>query len=169
MTVASHLSRARTEKGAGLIVLVDPDKMDLRRLPHFISLCEDAEVDAFFVGSSILVQHGFDAFVKELKSLTLLPVIGFPGSINQISPSLDAILFLSIISGRNPEYLIGQHIHAAPLIKSYGVEPLSTGYMLIESGRLTTAQYISGSLPLPRTKPDVAAATGLAAEMMGMQ
>lgn len=169
MSISSQLQTTLDEKGGGLIVLVDPDRLTASQLPKFVDLCEAADVDAFFIGSSILVQDGFDAFVREFKQLTRLPVIGFPGSINQISPSLDAILYLSIVSGRNPEYLFGQHIHAAPLIRSYGIEPLSTGYMLIESGKLTTAQYMSNSLPIPRSKPDVAAATGIAAEMMGMQ
>ncbi|NND70766.1 MAG: geranylgeranylglyceryl/heptaprenylglyceryl phosphate synthase [Rhodothermales bacterium] len=169
MLTQDYLKKTIDEKGAGLLVLVDPDRLDEHQLPRFAQLCEDAEVDAFLVGSSILVQQDFDDFVCSFKSATSLPVIGFPGSINQISASLDAILFLSIISGRNPEYLFGQHVHAAPIIQRAELEALSTGYMLIESGRLTTAQYISGSLPLPRNKPEVAAATGLAAQMMGMK
>jgi len=150
-------------------VLVDPDRLSVERIGNYSSVCEEAGVDAFLVGSSILIQSDFDSFVTTLKNATSLPVIGFPGSISQISSSLDAILYLSIISGRNPEYLFGQHVHAAPIIRSKRIEPLSTGYMLVESGRITTAQYMSHSIPLPGNKPDVAAATGLAAEMMGMK
>ena len=110
-----------------------------------------------------------DAYAHALRTVTDLPLVGFPGTLSQLSGALDAVLYLSVISGRNPEYLFGQHVHAAPLIKRLGLEPIATGYMLVESGRTTTAQYMSHTLPPPRSKPDVAAATALAAEMMGMQ
>src|SRR5690554_1446502 len=133
-------------------------------------MCHEASVDAVFVGGSLCTRDvDIDAFVSDLKSDARLPVVGFPGSVSQLSRNLDAVLFLSIVSSRNPEYLFGQHIHAAPLIRRLGIEPISTGYMLVESGRTTTAQYVSHSMPLPRTKPDVAVATALAAEMMGMK
>lgn len=114
--------------------------------------------------------HGdLDKAISDVKECTALPVIIFPGSINQVSAKADAILFISLVSGRNPEHLIGKHVMAAPLIKRYGLEPLPTGYMLIESGAKTTAEYISGSSPIPRNKPEIAAATALAAQFMGMK
>src|SRR5690606_38448440 len=131
--------------------------------------CAQAGVDAFFVGSSILRRADFDQFCSQLKEHTRLPAIGFPGSISQVSAELDAILFLSIVSGRNADFLIGQHVHAAPAIRRMGIETIATAYMLVESGATTTAQYMSHSLPLPANKPDVAAATALAAEMLGMR
>ena len=100
---------------------------------------------------------------------TSLPAIIFPGSIDQISPEADAILFLSVISGRNAEHLIGKHVIAAPIIKNSGIEPISTGYIIVESGVTTTAVYMSGSMPVPRHKPEIAAATALAAEYLGMK
>jgi putative glycerol-1-phosphate prenyltransferase len=111
----------------------------------------------------------FEPFIKKVKENTKLPAIIFPGDINQVSNSADAILFLSVVSGRNAEHLIGKHVLAAPIIKKAGIEPISTGYILIESGITTTAVYMSGSLPLPRNKPEIAAATALAAEYLGMK
>jgi putative glycerol-1-phosphate prenyltransferase len=150
-------------------VLIDPDKQPAAGLPPFISACEDVGVDALFLGGSLMHAGEFDAYVRELKSSTVLPVIGFPGSVNQVSRWLDAILFLSLVSGRNPEYLIGQHVYAAPKLHALGLETIATGYMLVESGALTAAQYMSATTPLPRSKPDIAVATALAAEMMGMK
>jgi len=150
-------------------VLLDPDRIEEDRVPAFTEMCEEADVDALFVGSSILAHPDFDRFVRVVKRSTTLPVVGFPGSIGQLSPALDAVLFLSVVSSRNPEYLFGQHVHAAPVIRSMGVESISTGYMLVDGGRITTAQYVTHSMPIPADKPDVAAATALAAEMMGMR
>lgn len=169
LTTFDRLLHVPRTRGAGFVVLVDPDKLPLERVPAFVGRCEDAGVDAFFIGGSLLAPIDLDAYVQALKAATTLPVVGFPGGVTQIVPSLDAVLYLSIVSGRNPEYLIGQHLHAAAIIRRLGVEPIPTAYMLVESGSITTAQYMSGSMPLPRRKPDVAAATALAAEMMGMR
>lgn len=168
-TVYERLLDVRRRKGAGFIVLIDPDKLSEDRLGRFAEMCSEGDVDALFLGGSLMHATEFEPYVKRLKAACELPVVGFPGSLNQVTRSLDAVLFLSVISGRNPEYLFGQHVYAAPVIRRLGIEPISTGYMLIESGRTTTAQYMSHSMPLPRTKPDVAAATALAGEMMGMR
>jgi putative glycerol-1-phosphate prenyltransferase len=116
-----------------------------------------------------MLNGNFEPFIKKVKENTSLPAIIFPGDINQISSEADAILFLSVVSGRNAEHLIGKHVLAAPIIKKAGIEPISTGYILIESGVTTTAVYMSGSFPLPRNKPEIAAATALAAEYLGMK
>jgi phosphoglycerol geranylgeranyltransferase len=169
-SIYEHLLQVRDEKGAGFIVLIDPDKLPEDDLSRFASVCETAGVDALFLGSSLLLHApDLDRYVTRLKQTTSLPVVGFPGSMNQLSAGLDAVLYLSVVSGRNPEYLIGQHVHAAPVIRRLGLEPIPTAYILVESGRTTTAQYMSHSMPIPRHKPDVAAATALAAEMMGMR
>ncbi|MEE3233891.1 MAG: phosphoglycerol geranylgeranyltransferase [Candidatus Latescibacterota bacterium] len=104
-----------------------------------------------------------------MKSRTNLPVICFPGSTSQVTSSADAILFLSMISGRNSELLIGEHVRAAPLIKEYGIEPIATGYILVESGVVTSVEFMSHTRPLPRTKTDIAMAHALAAEYLGMK
>ena len=167
--IYNRLLHIRQEKGAGFIVLIDPDDLPEAELEGFAALCTRAGADAFFVGGSLVRTAALDGYVQHLKSVSPLPVIGFPGSLSQLWPALDAVLYLSIISGRNPDYLFGQHVQAAPVIRQLGIEPIATGYMLVESGRVTTAQYISNSMPLPRHKPEVAAATALAAEMMGMR
>lgn len=168
-SIYDHLLQVRQAKGAGFIVLVDPDKLPEAELAGLAERCAAAEVDALFVGGSLMHQVELDRYVRRLKEASAVPVVGFPGNLSQVTASLDAVLFLSVISGRNPEFLFGQHVYAAPLIRRLGIEPIATGYMLVESGRTTTAQYMSYTMPLPRHKPDVAAATALAAEMMGMR
>jgi phosphoglycerol geranylgeranyltransferase len=168
-TVHDRLLGIAERKGAGFIVLIDPDKLAPADMHAFASGCERADVDALFIGGSLIHGVELEGYVRALRAVTVLPVIAFPGSLSQVAPSFDAVLYLSVISGRNPEYLFGQHVHAAPMLKRFGLEPIPTGYMLIESGRTTTAQYMSGSAPIPRHKPEIAAATGLAAEMMGMK
>ena len=167
--VFQQLLQVRHAKGAGFIVLIDPDKLDAGALGAFAERCEKAGADALFVGGSLTHAAELDRYVGRLKAESQLPVIGFPGALTQIAPALDAVLYLSVVSGRNPEHLIGQHVHAAPMIRRMGLEPIPTAYLLVESGRPTTAQYMSGSLPIPRHKPEIAAATALAAEMMGMR
>lgn len=169
MTIFNQLKAVSARRGAAFIVLLDPDKFVEDELGARVDACLRAGVDAFFVGGSLVQAPRVDAFVRQLKSCTRLPVVGFPGAVSQLTPAYDALLYLSIVSGRNPEYLFGQHVHAAPLIRQMKLETIPTAYMLVESGRLTTAQYMNQSLPLPRSKPDVAAATALAAELMGMQ
>jgi putative glycerol-1-phosphate prenyltransferase len=107
--------------------------------------------------------------ISVIKEQTSLPAVIFPGGISQVSPNADAILFLSLVSGRNPEHLIGKQIMAAPMIKAYNLETIPTGYILVESGSVTTAEYISGSRPIPRNKPEIAVATALAAQYLGMK
>lgn len=169
MKIYQHLLNTISEKGAAYLVLLDPDKIGEDRLSAFIKHCTKAGVDAFLIGGSLMMSNNFDSFIDKVKANTNLPAIIFPGSINQVSASADAILYLSVVSGRNPEDLIGKHVLAAPLIKKSGIEPISTGYIIVESGRTTTAQYMSGSLPVPRNKPEIASATALAAEYLGMK
>lgn len=168
-SVFAYLTEASRVRGAAFVVLLDPDRLDLADVPIVAETAEKAGVDALFVGGSLLHVPSLDEYLRALRGACSLPLIGFPGSIGQLSAELDALLYLSVISGRNPEYLFGQHVHAAPIIRRLGIEPIATGYMLVESGRTSTAQYMSHSLPLPRHKPEVAAATALAAEMMGMR
>lgn len=158
--------------GAGrkrFAVLVDPDKLCVTGTPGLASLCNEAEVDFIFAGGSLVVDHRMEELVENLKSMTDIPVVIFPGNSLQITDKADGILLLSLISGRNAEMLIGRHVEAAPLLKMSGLEIIPTGYMLIESGSMTTALYISNSHPIPRNKPDVAACTALAGEMLGLK
>jgi phosphoglycerol geranylgeranyltransferase len=169
MNIYDYLLQTIKTKGASYLILLDPDKIAENKLPVFIKHCENSGVDAFLVGGSLMLNNSFEPFIQKTKENTKLPVIIFPGSINQVSPSADAILYLSVVSSRNSDHLIGKHVLAAPLIKKAGIEPISTGYILVESGTTTTAQYMTGSLPIPRNKPEIAAATALAAEYLGMK
>jgi phosphoglycerol geranylgeranyltransferase len=169
MKIYNQILNIISNKGAAYLILLDPDKISLNKLSPFISQCEKSGVDGFLIGGSLLLENNFDEFIERIKILTSLPVIIFPGSVNQICPKADAILFLSVISGRNSEHLIGKHVIAAPIIKRTKIEPISTGYILVESGPLTTTQYMNGTPPVPRNKPEIAAATALAAEYLGMK
>jgi phosphoglycerol geranylgeranyltransferase len=150
-------------------VLIDPDKHNKQNLAEVITAAKEADVDFIFVGGSLLTSDDLDATLEVIKSLTDLPVILFPGSIMQINGKADAVLLLSLISGRNADMLIGKHVVAAPYLKKSGLEILPTGYMLIESGPLTTAQYMSGTLPIPGKKDDIAVCTAMAGEMLGLK
>jgi phosphoglycerol geranylgeranyltransferase len=130
---------------------------------------EQAGIDLIFFGGSLLTRFELDERIDYIKARSSAKIILFPGSAQQISPAADAILFLSLISGRNPDLLIGQHVIAAPMIRQANLEVLSTGYMLIDGGKATTASYISGTLPLPADKPDIALCTAMAGEMLGLQ
>lgn len=169
MSIYGNLLNIIKHKGAAYFILIDPDTLSESKLTKFVKHCSVSGVDGFLVGGSLLTDGDVESCVKIVKKNSTLPVIIFPGDVNQVYKPADAILFISVISGRNPEHLIGKHVLAAPLIKKTGIEPISTGYMLIESGITTTVQYMSGSLPLPRNKPDIAAATALAAEYIGMK
>jgi putative glycerol-1-phosphate prenyltransferase len=169
MKIYKTLLNTTTAKGAAYLILLDPDKIPEEKISRFVKHCEQSGADGFLMGGSLMINNNFDGFIRKVKEASNLPAIIFPGSINQISSEADAILYLSVISGRNPEDLIGKHVLAAPLIKRKGIEPISTGYILVESGMTTTAQYMSGSLPVPRNKPEIAAATALAAEYLGMK
>ncbi len=169
MKIYKNLLNTIEVKGAAYLILLDPDKISNAKLVPFIRHCENSGVDGFLIGGSLMISGNLDSFIDQVKSTTSLPAIIFPGSINQVSPIADAILFLSVISGRNAEHLIGKHVIASSLVKKANIEPISTGYILIESGKTTTAVYMSGSLPIPQNKPEIAAATALAGEYLGMK
>lgn len=150
-----------------LAVLVDPDKEDGNG--KTIGICKDYKVDLLFVGGSLISSGNIEQTVSNIKETCDIPVILFPGSEMQITPAADAILYLSLISGRNPELLIGKQVVAAPYLKQSGLEILSTGYMLVDGGSVTTVQYMSNTMPIPSNKPDIAAATALAGEYLGLK
>lgn len=168
MNVQNNLLEIREKRGAGYLVLIDPDKQEISEAVHLAEMCSKADVDALLIGGSLLFTHVFDELIKAIKEACPLPVIIFPGSTRQLSPYADAILFLSLISGRNANYLIGDHVFSAPIIKSMNLETISTAYMFVESGNVTSAQFLSDTKPMPREKPDIAVAHALAAEFLGM-
>lgn len=151
-----------------LALLIDPENTYQRDdLAELINAINDAEVNFIFVGGSLVTHNKIDEVVVALKQLTELPIILFPGGLNQISQYADGILFLSLISGRNPDYLVSKQVAAAPLVKKLGLEVIPTGYLLI--GTVSSASYMSNTTPVPYHKSDIAAATALAGELMGHQ
>lgn len=147
-------------------VLVDPDKCVGEALLNFIELAQKAKPDFIFIGGS-LTTESTDKAIESIKQNCNIPVVLFPGSASQFSPKADAMLYLSLISGRNPDFLIGQHVVSAPFIKKSGIETISTGYMLIESGSTTSVEYMSNTRAIPRDKNGITVATAIAGELLG--
>lgn len=156
------------KKGGGYLVLVDPDTRNNQDLKEFVREICGRGVDAILIGGSLIINADFQESIRIVKENSTVPIIIFPGSVQQLSFKADAILYISLISGRNPNYLFGDHVIVAPYIKKMGIEPISTGYMLFESGRTTTAEFMSNTRPLPVNKPEIAMAHALAAQYMGM-
>ncbi len=150
-------------------VLIDPDKVNDEKMNRLIKLAVAAQVDYFLVGGSLVISNYLDECVKIIKKNCSIPVLLFPGNSTQVSKYADALLYLSLISGRNPELLIGQHVVSAPAIKKSGLEIVSTGYMVIDGGAPTTVSYISNAAPLPADKNEIAMCTAMAGEMLGMK
>ncbi len=162
----------REDKLAGkksFACLLDPDKLSLANVDETIRLSIEAQVDYFFVGGSLIINLMLDELISNIKKKCDIPVILFPGGTNQISYRADALLFLSLISGRNADLLIGKHVETAPYLKISPLEIISTGYMLIDGGVPTTVSYMSNTYPIPRTKDDIALSTAIAGEYLGLK
>jgi putative glycerol-1-phosphate prenyltransferase len=168
-SVYKELLDRRAAGKKSFAVLVDPDKTQIDQVGELIEKCVSAEVDFLLVGGSLVVSTHLEELVLSIKAQTKIPVILFPGSPSQVTPAADALLYLSLISGRNPELLIGQHVISAPLVKKSGLEIISTGYMVVDGGLPTTVSYISNANPLPSNKNEIAVCTALAGEMLGMK
>ena len=161
---------AKAKKGRkSYWVLLDPDDFSPFKGAAIAKQAQAAGVDALLIGGSLIHTHLFDAFVAAVKKAVRIPVILFPGDATQLSRHADAVLFLSLISGRNPVNLISEQVKAAPVIREMGIEPISTAYMLVESGTITSVEFMSNTRPLPANKPKIAAAHALAAQYMGMK
>lgn len=169
MTIYEQLLKVRDRKGSGYFVLIDPDKKSEQETLSTIEACAVGGVDAILVGGSLLLSQRFNSTIKQIKTEFNIPVIIFPGSTIQLSEYADAILFLSLISGRNPEFLIGTQVLGAPIVRKMALEAISTGYMLIESGKTTAVEFMSNSKPIPRDKNDIAVAHAMAGEYLGMK
>ncbi|MEN9609265.1 MAG: hypothetical protein RLZZ628_79 [Bacteroidota bacterium] len=163
------LLEAKKRKEKKFAVLIDPDKMRLGNLERILALSKEARVDYFFVGGSLVVHDMMDYCLETIRKLSTIPTVLFPGSPQQINSKADAILLLSLISGRNPDLLIGQHVLSATALKKSGLEIMSTGYVLVDGGTPTTASYISGTFPIPYNKDEIAACTALAGQQLGLQ
>lgn len=153
-----------------LALLVDPDDANEKYFKNLRAHFSALRPDMFFVGGSVTEKTAFEQIISELKQLfPLVPVIIFPGNHYQVSAQADAILILSLVSGRNPDYLIGQQVAAAPFIADANIETFPTAYLMIDGGKITSGNYITQSMPIPADKPDIASVTALAAKQLGMQ
>lgn len=160
-------SKRKGEKKFG--VLIDPDKMSLNTFDDVLLQAIKYKVDYFLIGGSLIVNNALDEVLASVKEKCDIPLILFPGNSFQLSNEADAILYLSLISGRNPELLIGKHVITAPFLKKSSLEILPTGYMLINGGVPTTVSYMSNTNPIPSDKNDIALCTALAGELLGLK
>lgn len=161
------IKKSRAQKA--LAVLIDPDKVTIEGIGKLCRKAVDARVDYLLVGGSLVITSQLDPLIIEIKKNCNLPVILFPGSPAQVSSYADALLYLSLISGRNADLLIGQHVISAPFVKQSGLEIISTGYMVVDGGAPTTVSYISNAWPIPADKTEIAICTAMAGEMLGMK
>lgn len=152
--------------GKKIILLLDPDKLGLQKIIATLHAAQEANLSMIFVGGS-LTSENIDITIDAIRKHTSLPIVLFPGSLMQLSVKADALLLLSLVSGRNPEYLIGNHVQAAAFIKKSQLEVIPTGYILIDGGNVSSVQYVSNTQPIPSDKTDIAVATSIAAEMLG--
>jgi len=169
MKVYQSLWEKKKNGQKAFAVLIDPDKVTPSSLSSLVKSANDSKVDYLFVGGSLVVSDHLDECIEQIKKETNIPVILFPGSPSQLSKHADALLYLSLISGRNPELLIGQHVISAPFVKKSGLEIISTGYLVIDGGAPTTVSYISGAAPIPADKAEIALCTAMAGEMLGQK
>ena len=166
----TQLEQKSKEGKRSLGILLDPDKVtDNTSCIRLVNICVENKVDYILVGGSLMARNNFSHIIHLVKSNSSLPVIIFPGSYYQIDSEADAIFFLSLISGRNPELLIGQHVIAAPILKRTNLEIIPVGYMLVNSGQATSASYMSNTIPIPTDKISIAVSTAIAGEMLGLR
>jgi len=164
-----YLHRLKKENKKSFALLIDPDKQQKEDLINLVKQATGEGVDFFFVGGSLLTNGNLEECILTIKANSAIPVVLFPGNGLMVNKNADAILLLSLISGRNPEMLIGKHVEAAPSLKRSKLEVIPTGYMLIESGKPTSVSYMSNTTPIPADKADIAACTAMAGEMLGMK
>lgn len=169
-TILNTIKQRHKVGQKSIAVLIDPDKIHHQdELNTVIKIANENYVDYFFVGGSLITNSSLPNIINLIKVQSSIPILLFPGSNMQINDQADGLLLLSLISGRNPDLLIGQHVIAAPILKNSGLEILSTGYMLIDGGSATSVVYMSNTLPIPSEKYSIASSTAMAGEMLGNQ
>lgn len=169
MTIYETILRKKHSGKKQFALLIDPDNTDKKKLEQIAKISDNEKIDYIFLGGSLIRFDNLDECIKTLKKNCSIPIVLFPGSPIQINKNADALLFLSLISGRNPELLIGQHVMVASLLKQTALEIIPTGYMLIDGGSLTTALYMSNTTPIPADKYDIAINTAIAGELLGLK
>ena len=169
MSVFQSLIDVFNNRGACYVILIDPDNKNDDSILSQVEMANRSEVDAIFVGGSLMMDGKSNYRVKKIKQIANIPVILFPGGVNQINSNYDAMLFLSLLSGRNPHYLIGEQVISAPIVKDIGLEAISTGYILLDGGNVTSVEFMSGTRPIPMDKKDIVASHALAGQYLGMK
>lgn len=169
MSVFQSLIDVYNKRGACYVILIDPDNKNDDSILSQVEMANRSEVDAIFVGGSLMMDWKSNDRVKKIKQIANIPVILFPGGVNQITSNYDAMLFLSLLSGRNPHYLIGEQVISAPIVKDIGLEAISTGYILLDGGNVTSVEFMSGTRPIPMDKKDIVASHALAGQYLGMK
>ena len=169
MHIYNNILKNKAKNKKTFALLIDPDKQNQKQLLSIIEQAQNTKTDYFFVGGSLLANDSLDLCLNTLKENSTIPIILFPGNAMQVNDKANGILFLSLISGRNAEMLIGKQVITAPILKQSSLEILSTGYILVNSGKPTTASYMSNTIPIPHDKNSVAAATAMAGEMLGLK
>ena len=167
LSTFSKLEKIRAVRGAVAIALLDPDKKNDNGLLNMLQLVNESDFDAIFIGGSLISDNEFESRVEEVTKNTDLPVIIFPGSSSQLSQHADAVLFLSLISGRNPQYLISEHVKSAPIIFNMKLEAIPTAYILLDGGVRSSVEVMSNTSPIPMNKHDIILAHALAGEYLG--
>ena len=168
-TIYQQFLDAKNNGEKKFVVLIDPDKVRLGKIQKVLEMSVEAGVDYFFIGGSLVVNDMLDYVLKSMKEMCHIPMILFPGNSFQLSYKADGLLFLSLISGRNADLLIGKHVITAPFLKMSPLEIISTGYMLIDGGIMTSVQYMSNTSPIPANKEDIALCTAMAGELLGLK
>ncbi len=158
-----------TARGAAYLVLLDPDTKSPSENASLAGLAEEAGADVVLVGGSLSLSGRCGDTVAAVKAAVSIPVVIFPGNAGFVSEGADAVLFLSLVSGRNPQFLIGEHVLAAPAIRRMGLETIPTAYMLVDGGATTSVEFMSNTRPVPRDKPDIAMVHALAGQYLGMK
>ncbi|MBP93149.1 MAG: geranylgeranylglyceryl/heptaprenylglyceryl phosphate synthase [Flavobacteriaceae bacterium] len=168
-TIYKHILQDVTSGKKILAVLIDPDKIAIKHIPSFIGKVNKSVANYVFVGGSDVAEQQTEIVVQTIKKHTRLPIVLFPGDITQITNQANALLFLSLISGRNPDYLIGKHVEAVSKLKDSNLEIISTGYVLIENGKQTAVQRVTETVPLQNNNIQLIADTAKAGELLGMK
>ena len=169
MSVFLNLNQTIKQKGSAYVVLIDPDRKNINLFDQNVRVGNDSNVDAFFVGGSLMMDSESNNRVANIKEVSEIPLILFPGGVGQLSQHYDAMLFMSVISGRNSHYLIGEQVIAAPIVKDLGIETIATGYILLDGGACSTVEFMSGTRPIPINRTDLIIAHALAGQYLGME
>ena len=169
MSFLQSLTDIIESRGASYAILIDPDKNNQESILSQVEVANCSNVDAIFVGGSLMMDMNYNDRVEQIKELSNIPVVLFPGGVNQINKYFDAILFMSLLSGRNPHYLIGEQVVSAPIINDLKLEAIPTGYILIEGGAISSVEFMSGTRPIPMDKVDIVVAHALAGQFLGMK